>query len=151
MANRQVYVVGALGVLVGMVVGVSSAQNAQTVSFAGHNPNDAQGFEHRTDRIPSIRSATERLDVRNSQGIGQWRTPPRTSLSENTARRLEYRHGQQGTLFEAAPVQTVRGVPAQLRQRVGDCDRFSSVRYTRCLQSALDGETYEANYFPIEY
>ena len=39
MANRQTYVIGALGVLVGMVVGASSAQNAELVSYSGHNIN----------------------------------------------------------------------------------------------------------------
>lgn len=49
MANRQTFVVGALGVLVGMVVGVSSAYNAQTVAFQGYDPNVASDMEDYRD------------------------------------------------------------------------------------------------------
>lgn len=158
MANRQTYVIGALGVLVGMVVGASSAQRADLVSFSGHNPNAESVRNMDNLRVAGgiFRSRSEEatLDARNGFNF-RLTAPRRTDLASNVDRRREIRESQDIRLFAApTPMGTVRGATAQRRQRVPECDMYSSARYTHCLESIINGsddEVWQANYYPISY
>lgn len=152
MANRQTYVVGALGVLLGMVVGANSAQRAQIVSYAGHNPNNEVIREmpqfRRAAGIWRQRSDEEAVNTVFSSGNYRITAPRRSSIEDNVARRLDRRIGGT-TVFSAAP--TVRGAAAQVRQRVPGCSQYTRQRYSHCLEAFINGEVYQPNYFPIEY
>lgn len=155
MANRQTYVIGALGVLVGMVVGANSAQRADLVSYAGHNPNSQviQDMPNlrRASGIFRTRSEQETLDVRSGVAA-RWTAPRRSSLGDNVDRRRGLRLSQDIVHFSAPNhAGTVRGAPAQRRHRVPGCTQYSGQRYTHCLESYLMGEEYVPNYFPTNY
>ncbi|MAE68548.1 MAG: hypothetical protein QF793_01125 [Candidatus Peribacteraceae bacterium] len=155
MANRQTYVIGALGVLVGMVVGATSAQRADIVSYSGHNPNSEtvrnMNSLHQSSGIFRVRSVRQNLDIRDGTPF-RLTAPRRTNTTENVARRREIRLSQNGGTHFAAPAWgTVRGAPAQRRQRVPGCSQYSSQRYTHCLEAIINGEVYEPNYFPTNY
>ncbi len=141
MASRQTYVIGALGVLVGMVVGANSAQNAQTVSFSGANYRAAQeqGMPHRAAGYLRRRS-DEQPATAFDHVVDRVTAPRRTSLEDNVARRYELRLGN---LHNAAPVRTVRGRPIQNDLSEGNCQGqiVSGRRYINC--TYFDG--YELN------
>ncbi|MCA9370503.1 MAG: hypothetical protein KC680_00915 [Candidatus Peregrinibacteria bacterium] len=153
MANRQTYVIGALGVLVGMVVGANSAQNATMVSFSGTDPNSEV-----IQNMPNLRRASGILRWRSDENPGGT-VYSRTVQRYTQPRRVLFGEGYIGTLrdnrvgdtrvFQSAP--TVRGGSAMQRQGVPECDEFSGQRYTRCLEALINGEPYEANYFPTSY
>lgn len=155
MANRQTYVIGALGVLVGMVV-ASSAQRAQTVSFAGHNPNSEI-----IQNMPHLRRAAGYWRQRSDEWKGgnvfsgthfqRLTAPRRSSIEENVQNRLERRQGANARHFAAPDARTVRGAPAVRRQRVPECAHLSRQRYTRCLEAVITGEPYNPTVWPIEY
>jgi hypothetical protein len=155
MANRQTYVIGALGVLVGMVVGANSAQRADLVSYAGHNPNSEvirnMPNLHRAAGIFRSRSESDILDIRN--GVNYHLTPGRRlNPGENAAHRRDIRLSKLDVgspRFHSSPFSwgTVRGVRAQRRQRIADCDRYTRTRYTSCLESYIRGEEYFPNYY----
>jgi len=151
MANRQTYVIGALGVLVGMVVGASSAQRANLVSYAGHNPN-AESVRN----MDNLRAASGIFRTRSGETTSFRLTAPRRSgIESNVDRRRGIRESKDIRHF-AAPTTTgtVRGAPATRRQRVPECDMYSSARYTHCLESIINGsddEVWQANYYPISY
>lgn len=155
MANRQTYVIGALGVLVGMVVGASSAQRADLVTYAGHNPNSESVRNMDTLRtaggIFRSRSTESTLDARNGFSF-RLTAPRRSNIATNVNRRRALRESQDIRHF-AAPTTTgtVRGAPAQRRQRVPGCSQYTATRYTHCLEAILNGEAYEANYYPTDY
>lgn len=155
MANRQTYVIGALGVLVGMVVGASSAQNAELVSYSGHNINSDivrnMPNLHRATGIFRSRSERQSLDIRD--GVNYRLTAPRrSSISDNVERRRNIRESNDIVHF-AAPTTTgtVRGAAAQRRQRVPGCSQYTRTRYTHCLEAYINGENYEANYYLTDY
>lgn len=156
MANRQTtYVVGALGVLVGMVIGATSAQNAQIVSFSAPNPNSPLVRNARTWRrvgaIPRERSEEEalRTDIRAVR-IVRGTAPRRSSVSVNVARRLQRRLGD-STLFGSAPVRTVRGVPALTPFWDEECGSITTKRGQTCNYYRQQGFDYIQNYYPITY
>ena len=153
MANRQTYVIGALGVLVGMVV-ASSAQRAQTVSFAGHNPNSEviRDMPHLRRAAGYWRQRSEEEALGSVFGGTYYRitAPRRSSIADNVENRLERRLGD-ATVFSAAPTQTVLGVPAILREAVEGCSMLTRQRYSRCIKAAANGEPYEPTYWPFEY
>ncbi|MBT4120106.1 MAG: hypothetical protein HOG89_04150 [Candidatus Peribacter sp.] len=155
MANRQTYVIGALGVLVGMVVGASSAQNAELVSYSGHNINSDivrnMPNLHRATGIFRSRSERDTLDIRNGVSF-RLTAPRRSSIGQNVERRRNQRESDDIRHF-AAPTTTgtVRGAPAQRRQRVPGCSNYTGTRYTHCLEAYINGENYEVNYFPTNY
>lgn len=129
MANRQTYVVGALGVLLGMVVGVGSSQQAQTVSYSGHNPNNTviQDMDH-------LRRASDYLRIRGEET--HYSAPRTTDLAE----RAEYR----GRLRAEDESITIRGLPISAWERmVGDCYGLSRSRLTHCIVETLQGNTYQ--------
>ena len=152
MANRQTYVIGALGVLVGMVVGASSAQRADMVSYSGHNPNSdiVRNMPNLRKAAGIFRSRSERqtLDVRDGV-IFRLTAPRRSSTEVNVANRRKYREGQRGitTHYSASDQGTVRGVPAQRRMRVRECDVYSGTRYTRCVEAYINDDIWQPNYF----
>ena len=155
MANRKTYVVGALGVLVGMVV-ASSAQRAQTVSFSGHNPNSevVRQMPHlrRASGVWRQRSEEEALGNIFTGGHYRITSPRRSSLSDNIERRRNLRVSKSPSVHFAAPGNgTVRGAPALPRQVVPECAGLTRQRYTRCLEAYISGEPYHSSVWPIEY
>ncbi|PIR54460.1 hypothetical protein COU75_00760 [Candidatus Peregrinibacteria bacterium CG10_big_fil_rev_8_21_14_0_10_42_8] len=146
MANRQTYVVGALGVLLGMVIGANSAQRAEIVSFAGHNPNDAEIQE-----MYQLRRAAGIWRQRSDES-GAYRVtePRRSSIQDNVQDRLDQRLGDT-TVFSSAPTETVRGGPAQIRQVIPSCSQYTRQRYVQCLEAILNGDTYQPNYYNTNY
>ena len=146
MANRQTYVAGALGVLIGMVVGANSAQRAESVSFSGSNPNTEAvqelNAEHRAAGILRQRSTETEARITDS-------VPP--SVTSSVARRREMRLGD--IFYFSAPSWTVRGMEAPAQPRVRECAGLSSKRYIRCLEAIItgDGGNYETNYFETNY
>lgn len=135
MASRQTYVIGALGVLVGMVV-ASSAHRAQMVSFAGHNPNSEQvRDELQTFRNTGIRRQRSHEEAMGNVFTGQtYRTTPprRPSLQENVARRARLRSNR--TMYFGAPEGgTVRGREALEIEQIPECAGKTGQRYTRCV------------------
>lgn len=150
MASRQTYVIGALGVLVGMVV-ASSAQRAQTVSFAGHNPNSEI-----IQNMPQLRRAAGYWRQRSEEEAmgnvftGQYHrltAPRRSSIEQNVAARRNLRESQNAVHYAAPDSGTVRGAPAVQRQRVPECAHLSRQRYTRCLEAVITGEPYTTSPF----
>lgn len=152
MANRQTYVVGALGVLLGMVVGANSAQRAEIVSYAGHNPNSDIIQEmpqfRRAAGIWRQRSNEEAMDSVFSTGNYRITAPRRSSIADGVERRLNERLGN-STVFSSAP--TVRGAEAQVRQLVPGCSQYTRQRYSHCLEAYINGEEYVPNYYPVDY
>jgi|AP95_1055475.scaffolds.fasta_scaffold10604_3 hypothetical protein len=155
MANRQTYVIGALGVLVGMVVGASSAQRADLMSYAGHNPNsdivrNMQNL-HRAGGIFRSRSERETLDIRNGVSYhltpGRKLTPDKNAAHRRTIRLSQLNLGSSRLHYAPTSWRTVRGAPALRRQRVGNCDMYTRTRYTSCLESYIRGEAYIPNYY----
>ncbi len=143
MANRQTYVVGALGVLVGIVVGANSAQRAEVVSYAGHDPNNEV-----IQNMPQLNRAAQIWRQRSGTGLNYYTAPRRSSVEDNVARRLEQRLGDMN-MYGSAP--TVLGEPAQARQVVPACAQYTRQRYSRCLEAFIRGEEFVPNYYPIEY
>lgn len=154
MANRQTYVVGALGVLLGMVVGANSAQRADIVSYAGHNPNDSAIQEmqqlRRAAGIWRQRSEEEALDSVYSTGNYRVTAPRRSPIQDNVQDRLDQRLGDT-TFYNSAPARTVRGAPAQMRQLVPSCSQYTRQRYAQCLEAVFNGDVYQPNYYITEY
>ena len=156
MANRQTYVVGALGILLGTVIGANSAQRAEIVSFAGTNPNSTVIREmpqlRRAAGIWRQRSEEEGLNSVYSRGNYRLTAPRRSSVRDNVERRLDRRLGET-TVFSSAParIRTVRGTPASVRQVVPGCSKYTRQRYSRCLEAYINGEEFVPNYYPIEY
>ncbi|MDA0375856.1 MAG: hypothetical protein O3A80_00910 [bacterium] len=154
MANRQTYVIGALGVLVGMVVGASSAQRADLVSFSGHNPNaeSVRNMDNLRAAGGIFRSRSEEatLDARNGFNF-RLTAPRRSSINTNVDRRRVLRESQDIRHFAAPTTGTVRGAPAARRQHIPGCSQYSGQRYTHCLEAYINNEVYEANYFPTDY
>ncbi len=147
MANRQTYVAGALGVLIGMVVGANSAQRAETVSFSGSNPN-TEAVQERTDphRAAGI------LRQRSNETEARMTAPVTPSVTDSVARRREIRLGD--LFYFSAPSWTVRGSEANQMPYVPECSGFSrySKRYVHCLEAIFTGnEGYETNYYPTDY
>lgn len=150
MANRQTLVVGALGVLVGMVVGANSAQHADVISYAGHNPNSEA-----IQNMPNLRRATEIIRP-GAYYEGVWsnvnvRTaaPRPATLEQNVEQRRMMRASELG--HTSAPTRTVRGAPAQRTRYVHGCSQYTGQRYTHCLEAYITGEEYVPNYFPTDY
>ncbi|MBM3230925.1 hypothetical protein FJZ28_01205 [Candidatus Peregrinibacteria bacterium] len=146
MANRQLYVVGALGLLMGMVVGAGSGQSAQTVSQYDPNSDAVQEMDspYRADGYLRFRSTDG--TVGDEGGIVTRSTPPRRlSRMEMAARRLQNMHSAARTSG------TVRGARTRTRNTVPECAGYTRDRYTRCLESVINGEEFVPNYFPIEY
>ena len=154
MANRQTYVVGALGVLLGMVVGANSAQNAQIVSYAGHNPNDESIQEmqqlRRAAGIWRQRSDERTLDSAYSSDNYRITAPRRSSIEDNVQDRLHERLGDT-VIFSSAPVRTVRGARARVLQVVPGCSQYSRSRYSQCLEAFINGDEYRPNYNTPDY
>jgi len=145
MANRQTYVVGALGVLLGMVVGANSAQNAQIVSYAGHNPND-EGIQEMQD----FRRAAGYFRQRSDERYSRVTAPRRSSIQDNVQDRLDERLADT-VIFSSAPVRTVRGARARVLQVVPGCSRYSRSRYSQCLEAFINGDEYRPNYNTPDY
>jgi hypothetical protein len=154
MANRQTYVVGALGVLLGMVVGANSAQRAEIVSYAGHNPNNEviQNMPqlHRAAGIWRQRSEEEALNSIYSGGNYRITAPRRSSIEDNVQDRLDERLADTA-IFNSAPVRTVRGARARVLQVVPGCSQYSRSRYAQCLEAFINGDEYQPNYFNTNY
>jgi hypothetical protein len=154
MANRQTYVIGALGVLLGMVVGANSAQNAQVVSYAGHNPND-EGIQEmqqlrRAAGIWRQRSEERVGDSVYSNGNYRITAPRRSSIQDNVQDRLDERLSDT-VIFSSAPARTVRGARAQAVRVVPGCSQYTRSRYAQCLEAFINGEEYHPNYFETDY
>lgn len=154
MANRQTYVVGALGVLLGMVVGANSAQRADIVSYAGHNPNsqEIQEMQHlrRAAGIWRQRSDERAHDSVYSSDTYRITAPRRSSIQDNVQDRLDQRLGDTA-IFSSAPVRTVRGARAQAPQVVPGCAQYTRSRYAQCLEAILNGDVYQPNYYNTDY
>lgn len=135
MANRQTYVIGALGVLAGMVIGANSAQRADmTVSYL--NPNNVQtGVPRTVNAIPSLRS---------DEGI-TYRTPRRSPFGDNVIGNI--RDERLSRLFGSAPL--AKGVPV-LDPYIWICPGDSrGPRYARCVDAYRNDklDTYERTYY----
>ena len=150
MANRQTYVAGALGVLVGMVIGVNSAHRAEMVAFSGHNPNAVVdldlGQPHKDAgywRQPREEEAARKAVF--AHPVYRMTPPRRSDIRTNVARRTQQRINSRKS---AAPSWNLRGYPQQRRySRVSACRGLSGQRYTHCLEAYINGENYEPNYF----
>lgn len=147
MANRQTYVVGALGLLMGMAVGASSGQSAELVSYSGTNPNsiDVRVMEqfHRAAGYLRFRNGVSPSS--RTQDAETHITAPRTlSRTEAMARRIQNMRNSDNTA-------TIRGVPVQTTSPVPECAGYTRERYIRCLEAFINGEPYETNYFPTDY
>lgn len=141
MANRQTYVAGALGVLIGMVVGANSAQRAETVSLSGSDPNAEV-----TQELEAGHRSAGILRQRSTEAEARLTAPEGASVESAVARRREMRLGD--IFYFSAPSWTVRGMEANQMPRVRECAGLSSRRYVRCLEAIITGdENYETNYF----
>jgi|GEM_PF-1046375 len=153
MANRQTYAVGALGVLLGIVVGANSAQRAEMVSYSGTNPNNAAIQEmpqlHRATGIWRQRSDEGTIDPAYSNGDFRTTAFRRSTLEDNRQRRLDERLSDTAD-YGSAPEVTVRG-ETQAKQVVPECAGYSSQRYVACLEALINGEFFSPNYYPIYY
>lgn len=154
MANRQTYAVGALGVLLGIVVGANSAQRAEMVSYSGINPNNAAIQE-----MPQLRRAAGIWRQRSDEGTidpaysnGEYRitAPRRSTLEDNIQRRLNERLSDTANYSSAPAEITIRGA-AQAKQVVPECAGYSSQRYVDCLEALINGDYFSPNYYPIYY
>lgn len=132
MANRQTYVVGALGVLAGMVVGASSAQNALMVGFSGADPNREGQTVDRTSNI---------LRTRSTMPAAYYVTPRTVPFTEGYIGRIRDNRLADYNMHGSAPVRTVRGAPVILLEDVYDCEGLSGRRFLNC----LDNASYESN------
>lgn len=153
MANRQTYVIGALGVLVGMAVGAQSAQRAELVSLSAHNPNSEI-----IQTMPNLRRATQIIrpgayyQDAGYNTVNRRMAPVRSSgLETNVAQRRNLRLSELGTIFSAAPVRTVRGAPAQMPFWDPTCGDLSTPRGQACNYARQYGIPHEQNYFPTSY
>lgn len=143
MANRQLYVVGALGLLMGMVVGAGSGQSAQTVSQYDPNSDAVTEMEdlHRADGYLRFRNTDGVISDDEVGGIVTRSTPPRRlSRLEMAARRLQNMHGS------ARDTVNVRGLRTRTDNTVPECAGYTRNRYTRCLESLINGMPFEADY-----
>lgn len=132
MANRQLFIVSAIALILGIVVGMSSASGSQT-AFSGANPTAAKQYQGIFNPgIVRIRSENDYI------------VPGKVDL----VRAATYR----GTMRAAAPQQyRVRGVPAIERISFERCEGLSRTRLSRCIQAVLNGEDYSLNYFTPSY
>ncbi len=160
MVNRQTYIVGAIGILVGLVIGANSSQNAQTVSFAGNNPNnpDIQNMQsvHTSPGYLRQRSTERGLSSTFLNSPFRLTAPRQTSPEENAARLQAIRDSKNidntDTMY-GAPTDgmTLRGAPVIVRQRVPECAQYTGPRYTSCLEAYINGDNWVPNYYPIDY
>lgn len=132
MANRQNYVIGALGVLAGMVVGASSAQNALMVGFSGANPNRDGQVVDRTSNILRHRS-----DMRH----GYYVTPRLVPFSEGYIGQIRANRLSDNGFYGSAPERTLRGAPVVPLEDIYECEGLSGRRFLNCLNNA----SYEPN------
>lgn len=152
MASRQTYVVGALGVLVGMVVGAQSAQRAELVSFSGSDPNSEI-----IQSMPNLRRATRLIrpgayqdNVYNTVNARYAPVRP-ASIEDMVMQRRNVRLSGQDLMHSSAPTRTVRGAPAQLPFWDSTCGDLSTARGQACNYARQNGLPYEQNYFPTSY
>jgi len=123
---KQKYVVGALGVLVGVVVGASAAHNAQTVSFQGLDPN----------------AAVDQQDVRDTNA-GIYRNNRINNYDREAAvQKVDLRH-----LSRARRANRLRSAAPDHDNEFAECEGYTRVRLTRCIWSVINGEPYEKTYY----
>ena len=145
MANRQTYVIGALGVLVGMVVGANSAQRAETVALSAHNPNSDI-----VQQMPHLRRAAGIIRRRSDEGAVN-------VFSRITqSRRSPFGEGYIGTIRDNRVHQMpMHGSAPEMsespRRVVPGCAQYTRKRYVDCVWSLIHDEEYEPNYFPTSY
>ena len=134
MANRQTYVIGALGVLAGMVVGANSAQRADmTVSYL--NPNTAQEGVVRRGDILRSRSAND--------NVPYYVGPRLSPFGDNVIGNI--RDERLSRLYGSAP----RALGVEVEEPVYlRCYGLSGKRQVRCERALFDGDAgYEMHYF----
>ena len=152
MVSRQTFAVGTLGMVVGMLVGVTSADHAALVSFSGNDPNTAT-----IRSMDQIHQAAGYVRFRSDDGVidevagtvTRLTAPRRASLDDMVAHRANVHIAD---FFHAsAPTWTIRGQEVNTSSPVPECAQYSGARYTRCLEAMISGSPFEANYFPISY
>jgi len=130
MANRQTFVVGALGVLVGLAVGASATQNAQVVSFGGQNPNSVLDTINPREANDGVynnnRSNNYGIDIPYTRGL---------SLQESVAARRAQR-------LHAAAESGQFALPG--------CEGLTRTRMARCNVAVMEQGAYQRNYYEAE-
>lgn len=153
MVNRQTVVVGMLGMVTGMLVGVTSADHAALVSFSGNDPNSAgiRSMDQLHQAAGYVRFRSDDGSIANgvSGTAVRLTAPRRATLDEMLAHRENVR--LEDFFRASAPVWTIRGQEVDTSSPVPECAQYSTGRYTRCLEALINGEPFEANYFPISY
>lgn len=137
MANRQTYVVGALGVLLGMVVGANSAQRADTVAFSGASPNYSATQQYRPTAVEYMR--------RSRSDLGEYTVPSTdASFGEGVIGNVRANRVMESAHGAAPDIATIRGMPVRLR-KVYICDEFgiTTSRYANCVGAYLSDEEFE--------
>lgn len=139
MANRQTYIVGALGVLAGMVVGANSAQRADmTVSYSGYNTDVAREMSVQR-RGPILRS-------RSDENHRNYEVAPRAArFGEGVIGNIRDVRLGQTRMFGSAP--TLRGSSAPRHRMLIECYGLSGKRYVNCEAAELNDERYDVNYY----
>lgn len=134
MAKRQTYVIGALGLLMGMALGSHPALNAQADLYSSLDPNSEAVRD-----MPHLRRAAgiirRRSDENTSATVFRLTAPRRVPFTEGYISIVrEERLGNTGMFGSAPTLSPRRVVPA--------CAAYKGEGYTSCLEQLIQSDEY---------
>lgn len=134
MGNRQTYVIGALGLLVGMAIGSHPALNTRANLYSRMDPNSEAVRD-----MPNFRRAAgiirHRSDENNSSTVYRLTAPRRVPFSEGYIRIMREQRINDSARFGAAPARSTRRV-------IPGCADYSGDAYTECLEQLIQSDEY---------
>ena len=134
MAKRQTYVIGVLGLLLGMALGTNSVPDAQADLYSTLDPNSES-----VRTMPHLRRAAgiirRRSDENTSSTVFRLTAPRRVPFTEGYISIVREERLNDLARYGAAPMRSTRRV-------VPGCAVYRGDDYTRCLEQLIQSDEY---------
>lgn len=134
MAKRQTYVIGAIGMMLGMVVGSHSTQTTQADLYSRMDPNSET-----VRTMPTFRRAAGIIRRRSDDSISgviyRLTEPRRAPFTEGYINTVREERINDLASYGAAPTRSARRV-------VPGCANYRGDGYTLCLEQMIQSDEY---------